>query len=156
MNIDVVVVGKTGRDYIAAGVADFMGRLGRYCQAREIVVKEAKGRMSAAERLAREGGAILDRIEPDARVVAMSPEGRALGSEDLAMMLGRMRDQGVRRLAFVIGGADGLAAEVRGRADMVLSLSKMTFTHEMARLILAEQLYRAFSILAGSKYHRSS
>lgn len=101
-----------------------------------------------------EARALLGAVPAGARLVALDPAGRQPGSAELAGMLGDWEDQGVREAAFLIGGPDGLASEIIGKADFVLSLSRLTFTHELARLLLIEQLYRAFSIRAGTGYHR--
>ena len=88
------------------------------------------------------------------RVIGLDERGKQMGSPDLSQMLARLRDDGVRDLSFIIGGADGLTAQVRQRADMLLSFGKMVWPHMLARVMLAEQLYRAASIEAGSPYHR--
>lgn len=114
-----------------------------------------KRRAAAGELKRREARLLLDALPAGARVVALDERGKALDSAALARRIGQWRDQGVGEVAFVIGGADGLDESVLGRADLVLSLGPMTWPHQLARVMLAEQLYRAHSILAGHPYHRA-
>ncbi len=154
MNIDCVFLGQTAEAYLEKGIADFQGRLGHFAQVRIKVVKEKKGRMADQARIATEGRDLLEQVEPKSLLVALDRSGRQLDSDGLAAMLQQWQEQNRRTVTFIIGGALGLSREVVSAADLVLSLSLMTFTHEMARLILLEQVYRAFTILAGSKYHK--
>lgn len=139
----------------AALVADYAARLagtGRGVSLGPLDVSEveAKGGGPAAE------AALLRRVLPDgARLVALDERGRALDSPGLADRLGRWRDEGVREVAFLIGGADGLDPALRDGADLALSLGPMVWPHRLARAMLAEQLYRSASILAGTPYHRA-
>jgi len=156
VKIILPLLGKTKEQYLAAGIDDFGVRLRRFAQLELPVLKEKKN--TAKEDTARqqneEGQILLGSVPLSARIVALAPAGKQLSSEELADLLSRWEDQGVREIAFLIGGPTGLAAELVQRADYVLSLSRMTFTHEMARLLVLEQLYRAFSIKAGTGYHK--
>ena len=159
MKIILPLLGKTKEQYLAAGIDDFAGRLRRFVQFELPVLKEKKN--AAKEDTARqqyeEGQILLFGLPPSGgavKLVALAPTGRQLSSEDLAELLCRWEDQGVREIDFLIGGPTGLAPELIEKADYVLSLSRMTFTHEMARLLVLEQLYRAFSIKAGTGYHK--
>jgi len=154
MNIECIFLGQTNEGYLEKGIADFQKRLERYCQVRIKVVKERKGRLADQVRIDTEGRDLLEQIEPKSLVVALDRTGRQVGSEGFAALLQQWQDQNRRTASFVIGGSLGLSREVLSAADLVLSLSQMTFTHEMARLLLLEQVYRAFTILAGSKYHK--
>ena len=159
MKIILPLLGKTKEQYLAAGIDDFAVRLRRFVQLDLPVLKEKKnGTKEDAARLQNEEGQILlgsvPRSGGAARVVALAPAGKQLSSEDLAELLSRWEDQGVREIAFLIGGPTGLAPELIEKADYVLSLSRMTFTHEMARMLVLEQLYRAYSIKAGTGYHK--
>lgn len=154
MNIDCIFLGQTAEAYLEKGISDFQGRLGRYAQVRIKVVKERKGRLADQVRIDTEGRDLLEQVEAKSVLVALDRTGRQLASEGLAAMLQQWQEQNRRTVSFVIGGSLGLSREVVSAADLVLSLSLMTFTHEMARLILLEQLYRGFTILAGSKYHK--
>jgi 23S rRNA (pseudouridine1915-N3)-methyltransferase len=152
----VPLLGRTKEAYLAAGIEDFAGRLRRFAQLELPLLREQKRTASQdPRRLAREEGEALLRILPrTARIVALAPEGRQLSSEEFAALLGRWQDEGGRETAFLIGGPTGHTPELLAQADCVLSLSRMTFTHEMARLLLLEQLYRAFAIRAGTGYHK--
>jgi len=102
----------------------------------------------------REGGQLLEASREASLRVALAPAGRELTSEELSRLLGEWEMQGQRMVSFLVGGHAGLDPEVVGQSGMVLSLSRMTFTHELSRLLLLEQLYRAWSIKAGHVYHR--
>ncbi len=156
MKIILPLLGKTKEQYLAAGIDDFAGRLRRFVQLELPVLKEKKNvaKEDTARQQNEEGQILLGSVPQSAKVVALAPLGRQLSSEELADLLCRWEDQGVREIAFVIGGPTGLAPELVQKADYVLSLSRMTFTHEMARLLVLEQLYRAFSIKAGTGYHK--
>ncbi|MGH6719156.1 MAG: 23S rRNA (pseudouridine(1915)-N(3))-methyltransferase RlmH, partial [Alphaproteobacteria bacterium] len=130
-------------------VAGYLGLLP--WPAHVVEVREAAAR---PDRRRLEGEALLAAVPAGATVVALDPKGQALSSEAFARRVARWRDGGVRNLAFVIGGADGLAPAVLARADARLSLGPMTWPHLLARVLLAEQLWRAASLLAGHPYHR--
>jgi 23S rRNA (pseudouridine1915-N3)-methyltransferase len=152
-------LGKTKEQYLAAGIDDYAGRLRRYAQLDLPVLKEKKNatKEDTARQQSEEAQILLGSLPQlggATKVVALAPAGQQLSSEDLADLLCRWEDQGVREIAFLIGGPTGLAPELVQKADYVLSLSRMTFTHEMARLLVLEQLYRAFSIKAGTGYHK--
>jgi 23S rRNA (pseudouridine1915-N3)-methyltransferase len=117
----------------------------------EVVVRTERGRGGEAAR--KEGARLLAATGERDFVVALEAEGKAMSSEELARWLARRLDSDPRPLCFLVGGASGLSADVTARADLLLSLSRMTFPHQIARLLLLEQLYRAFSISAGLRYH---
>lgn len=151
-------VGKTRAPYARVGVDEYVGRLQRYHPCRTIAVPEERhnSRYSAAHRVDREGRSLLDRLkslEP-AFVVALDPRGRQLTSGELAVLVRRACMEESRRMVFVVGGPDGLSSPIRDRADRLLGLSQMTFPHDMARLFLAEQAYRALTIIHGHPYDR--
>jgi 23S rRNA (pseudouridine1915-N3)-methyltransferase len=129
-----------------------LGRVRRVWSVEEVVLPEA-GRGDPAHQQRVEGERILAALRPVERVVALDERGKLLDSRQFAAQLGTWRDQGSRQVAFVVGGAYGLDPSVRERADLVLSLSPMTFPHQLVRLLFAEQLYRATAILQGSPYH---
>jgi 23S rRNA (pseudouridine1915-N3)-methyltransferase len=109
---------------------------------------------AAARRCAEEGAALLELARDADTVIALDERGKALTSQALARLLGKIRDEGAGTLAILVGGPDGLAPAVREAAHVVLSLGAMTLPHGLARIVLAEQLYRAATILAGHPYHR--
>lgn len=156
MRLELLFPGKTREAYLARGIDDFAGRLRRYVEVTIKAVKASKpGRGDDEARLVREeGGLLLSRVAADAFLVALDPGGRLVDSPQLAELLARWEEQGRSRLVFVLGGPLGLAPEVLERADFTLSLSPLTFTHEMARLLLLEQLYRAWTIRQGTGYHK--
>jgi 23S rRNA (pseudouridine1915-N3)-methyltransferase len=154
MNIDCIFLGSTSEGYLEKGIADFQKRLERYGRVRIKVVKERKGKMADQARIDIEGRDLLEQVEPKSLLVALDRTGRQVDSEAFAALFQQWQVQNRRTLSFIIGGALGLSRQVVASADLVLSLSAMTFTHEMARLILLEQVYRAFTILAGTKYHK--
>lgn len=138
--IRVIAVGRVRKPWIADGVEMFRRRL----PGLQLLELRDGG-------MAREARAVLAALRADEQLVVLSEEGTHLGSEAFAERLGAM---GSARLALVIGGADGLDPELKARAAWTLSLSAMTFPHELARLLLLEQLYRARTILEGGPYHR--
>jgi len=146
------MVGRTDRGYVADGLADYVERMGRMAVVESIIVPEERAG-SAAHRQRAEGDRLLAAFKAEERVVVLDELGKQLSSTELAARLNAWRDQGVRQLAFVIGGAYGLSDEVRQRASTVLSLSSMTFPHQLVRVLLAEQLYRALMIMHGKPYH---
>lgn len=155
MRFEFLFFGKPKAAYLATGIDDFVGRLGHYAEISIKTLKEQKGNDREGERvLAKEGEELLRHIAKGSYVVALDVGGREYSSEQLAEVITRWEGQGVNQVTFVIGGPLGLAASVRERADLLLSLSRLTFTHDLARLLLVEQLYRAYAIKAGTGYHK--
>ena len=109
----------------------------------------------ASDRIAEEGAALTKHLTGDAAIVALDETGQAVTSESFAAQLGRWRDGGRETAFFIIGGADGLAPEIRKRADLTLAFGKVTWPHQLVRIMLLEQLYRAVTILSGHPYHRA-
>ena len=152
MKIRLLLVGKTHRGPVAEGFADYASRIDRLVSFEQVVVAEAgKGEAAFQQRV--ESDRLLAALKPGERVVILDERGAQLTSEVFAGRVGAWRDQGVKQVAFVIGGAYGLTDEVRARADLVLALSAMTFPHQLVRVLFAEQLYRAFTILNRTPYH---
>jgi len=155
MRLEFLFLGKTREAYLAAGIDAYRHRLVNYAEVDIRVIKEVRPASKPEAQIRQEEGqALLSHIPPRTLVVALDLGGKAVNSEELARQLGVWEDSGHRHLTFLLGGALGLAPEVLNRADFKLSMSRMTFTHEMARLLIMEQLYRAFSIRAGSGYHK--
>lgn len=155
MRFELLFLGKTKEEYLARGIADFSARLKRYVDLSIRTLKNGhdSGRDDEAVRRA-EGRLLLARLAPGSRLVALDPGGRAMTSPGLAELLTGWENEGAGLITFVLGGPLGLAPEVLARADLTISLSLLTFTHEMARLILLEQLYRAWTIKANTGYHK--
>jgi 23S rRNA (pseudouridine1915-N3)-methyltransferase len=152
MRLTVIAVGRAKDGPEQALWAAYTKRLTWPIALKEV---EARGNLPAAERMAKEAALLLAAVPPGAMSVVLDGRGQALASGAFAARIGKWRDDGVKELAFLIGGADGHAPEVLQRANFLLSLGPMTWPHLMARAMLAEQLYRAHSILSGHPYHRA-
>jgi len=152
VKIRFVWIGKTDDREYARGIERYRSRLEAWASVEERVVRSERDRDAAA---AREGKRVLAELDPRDRVVALDEKGKMLSSDAFTAWLSAHRDRDARRLVFVVGGASGLSPDVLARADETLSLSPMTFPHQMARLLLVEQVYRALSVLAGLRYHRA-
>jgi len=154
MRVRVFWIGKTRLPGVAELTDEYAKRLGRYCdfQGQELREVLREGKRSAGGCTAAEEK-LLSRSE-GARRVALDPAGRRWNSQELAKFLRTERDGGGRAIAFCVGGAEGFSAAFREQADLLLSLSPMTLPHELARVVLLEQLYRAFTLLAGHPYPR--
>ena len=152
MRIKILAVGRAAGTPEAALVSEYLKRLPWPVDIREI---EVKGRLKAAERGRRENDLLIKAIPSDARLVVLDEGGSRLTSAEFAKTIDRWRQQAINTLAFMIGGADGLNETVKMRADAVISLSDMTLPHLMARAVLAEQIYRAYTILENHPYHRA-
>lgn len=158
LHVRIIAVGKLKERYLAEGCAEYRKRLDAFCRLEWIEIKEERlpDKPSAAQisaALGAEGKRILERAQASA-LVALCIEGEMLTSEQLAARLGRFAASGCACVSFAVGSSFGLSEEVKRAAAMALSLSRMTFAHQLARLMLCEQLYRAFSIGAGGKYHK--
>ena len=159
MNITIVCIGKLKERYWSEAVLEYSKRLSRYCSLEIDELKEEKlpDNASKAEEeqvVVAEGKRLLKRIPDTAYVVTLEIKGKELTSEALAGKIGDLGLEGKSDLVFVIGGSLGLSAEVSERSDFKLSFSKMTFPHQMMRVILLEQVYRGFKILKGEAYHK--
>ena len=159
-NIDLICVGKLNAPYFAAGVAEYQKRLAAFCRFRIIELPEAplpdKNASPAQieKALEKEGKAILAAVRKGACLVALCVEGKQISSEELAAQIERQALSGAGDMAFVIGSSHGLAPAVKAAASARISLGRITLPHQLARLVLAEQLYRACTINAGMKYHK--
>lgn len=155
MKIRLICVGRLSQGFLREGAADYAARIERYLPFSTVELKEEKigGKVSPDVIRDREGQRILDRVPPQAHVIVLDERGSPWSSEELAAALEQHMVQGTAELVFIIGGAYGVSDAVRRRGDRLLSLSAMTFTHQMARLFLVEQLYRGFTILRNEPYH---
>lgn len=154
MKTVLILVGKTVNKHLVACISDYAERISHYIPFEIVTIPELKNTKSLSEEQQKktEGELILKQIQPSDTVVLLDEHGRELRSVEYARWLSQ-RQQTVRRLVFVIGGPYGFSSEVYDRANEKLSLSKMTFSHQMVRLIFAEQLYRACTIIKGEPYH---
>ena len=155
MQVLIHAVGRMRRDPLAAVVETYAGRLARGPLAPLTLREVEAGRAAAPEARKRaEAEGLAAAIPAGARIVALDERGRDLSSAQLAALLGAWRDDGVRDTVCLIGGADGLAPDLTRRADLVLAFGRATWPHLLVRAMLAEQLYRAATILEGHPYHR--
>ncbi len=151
----VAVVGKPRDRHLAAAITDYEVRAARYWPLEVVEVREASGRgVAAADARTREGDRLLERLPTGAHLVACDERGERLTSAQVAALLVAERDR-ARDVAFVIGGAFGLSDDVRQRAARMIQMAPWTLPHEIARLVLAEQLYRAGTIVRGEPYHKA-
>lgn len=154
MKFVFVFLGKTREKYLAEGIEDYAGRLGRFVQVEFIVIKENFSKKNQPEiQMKKEAALLLEKCTEASYVVALDPSGKMLESETLAENIVSWENRGLQSVYFLIGGHCGLHRDVLHRADLILSLSRMTFTHEMTRLVLMEQLYRGCMIKTGRSYH---
>ncbi|MBT8353356.1 MAG: 23S rRNA (pseudouridine(1915)-N(3))-methyltransferase RlmH [Desulfofustis sp.] len=155
MRLEVLLLNKTKESYLKQGVADYLHRLRRYVPVElvEITVKNLTSR-SDSEIKAKESAQLDRRAAKGSYRIALDSHGQQLSSEKFASLLTELENRAVKSVSFIIGGPLGLAAEQLHQADRILSLSAMTFTHDMTRLILLEQIYRAYTIKAGTSYHK--
>ena len=158
ISLSLVTVGTLKEAYLREAIEEYKKRLSQYARVDDINIKEEKiadednpALVKAA--LDAEGEKILSAIPKDCRKVALCVEGKALSSEELAREVERLSDE-CGRIAFIIGSSHGLSPKVKSAADMRLSFSKMTFPHQLMRVILVEALYRSMTIIAGKKYHK--
>lgn len=145
-------MGKTQEEWVRRGIDEYAGRIRRYAPLELAEAKEEKG--SAAEAMReREGERLVKLLPRNARLVLLDERGEGLTSPDLAGFIAANRDGGVQELVFAIGGAYGFSDSFRARAYKTIALSRLTFTHQMVRIFLLEQIYRGFTIINGEPYH---
>ena len=155
MKIRLILLGKTNADYLKTGESDYEYRLKHYCKFEELLIPKIKnsGKLSHSDVKIKEGKLILKSVDQNDQIILLEEKGKSFSSVDFSNFLNQKLLSSTKRLVFVIGGAFGFSEEVYKKANLKLSLSKMTFSHQMIRLIFREQLYRAFTILKGEKYH---
>ena len=154
MKTELIVVGKTTNKHFIAAINDYLERIGHYMPFSVTVIPELRNAKSLSQQQQKdkEGEAILRLLQPSDTVVLLDERGKEPRSIELADWLQRQQ-QTARRLVFIIGGPYGFSPQVYSRADSMLSLSRMTFSHQLLRLIFGEQLYRACTIIKGEPYH---
>jgi 23S rRNA (pseudouridine1915-N3)-methyltransferase len=154
MKHQLLFLGKIKDRFIEDGVLEYTSRLQHYTSFSITVLKE-KGRGRGKNiSVAEQGEQLLQAVPPGATKVVLDSRGKQFTSEALSQKINQWEMQGIKQVCYLIGGPDGHAPEVIAAADLLVSLSKMTFTHDMARLLLVEQLYRAYTIKAGEQYHK--
>lgn len=159
MKITLLCVGKLKERYFTEAVAEYVKRLGRYAKVQIVEVEDEKTPEEASPRevqliLEKEGRRLLERLPEDACPIALAIDGTQRDSVGLARHLEELMGKGASHLCFVIGGSLGLSQEVLGRCREHMSFSKLTFPHQLMRVILLEQIYRSFRILRGEPYHK--
>jgi len=159
MQISIISVGKLKEKYLVQGISEYLKRLQVYAKLQLIEVADERAPENLSEKemeqvKEKEGSRILNQVKENQYVITLSIDGQMLTSEELAKELDRLATYGKSDLVFVIGGSLGLAKQVNERADFSLSFSKMTFPHQLMRLILLEQIYRGFKINRGEPYHK--
>ena len=155
MKVKLIVIGKTKSKFLLDGENEYQKRLRHYCKFSELITSDIKnaGKISKKELKEKEGNLILQSIKNNDYVILLDDKGLALSSIGFAEFLNKKMVSSFNELVFIVGGAFGFSESVYKRANTKLSLSKMTFSHQMVRMIFKEQLYRAFTILKGEKYH---
>jgi len=156
MKIKIIALGKVHEQYLKDGINEFLRRISPYAtiEILELQPVEIKDMNLKSKALDMEADKILSYIKPSSYVITLEIEGKSISSEDFSNQIKEIINSGVNELIFVIGSSYGLSPKVSQRADFKLSLSKMTFLHNFARLILVEQVYRAFKIMNGEIYHK--
>ncbi len=159
MNINIITVGKLKEKYLKLGIEEFSKRLSKYCKLDFIELDDEKCPENLSEKdmlivKDKEGKKIIGKIKNNSYVIALSIDGKNLSSEELADTISKLGVRGHSHVTFVIGGSLGLSDEVLKRADYKLSFSRMTFPHQMMKLILLEQVYRSFRINNNEPYHK--
>lgn len=156
MNIKIIALGKIKEKFLKDGIDEFLKRLTPYASVEilELSPIEIKDENLTQKVLDQEGDKILAHIKPQSFVITMEIKGKMLSSEEFAQKIEDLTNDGVSEIVFVIGSSCGISPNVSARANLKLSMSKMTFLHQFARLILVEQIYRAFKIIKGETYHK--
>lgn len=156
MNIKIIALGKIKEKFLKDGIDEFLKRLTPYASIEviELTPIEIKDENLIERVLEQEGEKILSLIKPQSYVITLEIQGKMLSSEELAEKIEALTNDGIGEIVFVIGSSCGIAKSVSARANFKLSMSKMTFLHQFARLILVEQIYRAFKIIKKETYHK--
>lgn len=156
MKIKIIALGKIKEKFLKEGIDEFLKRLTPYASIEiiELPPIEIKDENLTEKILAQEGEKILSHIKAQSYVITLEIQGKMLSSEDFAEKIQELTNEGIGEIVFVIGSSCGISKTVSERADFKLSMSKMTFLHQFARLILVEQIYRAFKIIKGETYHK--
>ena len=159
MKITVITVGKIKEKYLKDAIAEYSKRLSKYCKLEIIEVADEKTPDNASEVVedairSKEAERILKYVKDDAFVITLEINGKQLSSEELADKIDKLGVQGTSHIIFIIGGSIGLGQEVLQKSNFALSFSKMTFPHQLMRVVLLEQIYRSYRIINGEPYHK--
>lgn len=159
MNIKIVVVGKIKEKFIQEGIKEYSKRLSRYVKLEILEVDDEKAPENLSKKemeivKSKEGERILSKIPSNAYIISLAIDGKSLSSEEFSKKIDDLALEGISDITFIIGGSLGISEEVLRRSDFKLSFSRMTFPHQLMRLIFLEQIYRAFKIMKGEPYHK--
>ena len=154
MSIRIIAVGKIKEKYLREGINEYKKRLAPWINLHEAEVKESKNSESPADAVKDEGEKIMKQLRSDSYIIALSPEGRQCSSIDLAKQIETLLSSGKSKIDIIIGGPEGLSSEIKKGAHLQLSLSRLTFSSQIARFIIAEQLFRVMKIIKKEPYHR--
>lgn len=155
MKIKIIALGKIKEKFLKDGIDEFMKRLTPYAAVEIVELNPIEIKDNQVDKaLTEEGERILANIKPDSYVITMEILGKQLSSEEFASKINEITNSGISELVFIIGSSCGISPVVSARANFKLSISKMTFLHQFARLLLVEQIYRAFKILKNETYHK--
>lgn len=153
MKFSLLVIGKTNEKYLEEGIKIFDNRLKNYTKFEMIEVRDIKGFQNPEDLKKKEAEAFLEKIKDDDMLVLLDENGKSFSSVEFSLWIENQQIRSVKHVVFIIGGAYGVHELIRQRSNLVLSFSKMTFSHQMIRLFFVEQLYRAFTIIKNEKYH---
>ena len=152
MKVNIVAVGKIKENFFTDAIAEYAKRLSKFCDFKVVEVNEATNYKNLTEKSEIEGELLLAKAK--GYIIALDGKGKLLSSEDLAQNIKDNMVNGVSEISFIIGGSNGLSDKVRSQANMIVSFGKITFPHQLFRVVLSEQIYRAFTIINGMPYHK--
>jgi 23S rRNA (pseudouridine1915-N3)-methyltransferase len=153
LQINIITVGNVKEKYLKDACAEYQKRLQAYAKLTIFEIEE-ENKGNTSSRVLKEGEKILKKLSHDTFVIVLSIDGKGFSSEEFADKINQLGTYGNSHLTFIIGGSDGLSSEIIQKADLKLSFSKMTFPHQLMRVFLLEQIYRAFKIIRGESYHK--
>lgn len=154
MKLKIIAVGKVREKWLKAGIDEYAKRIGKFCQIEIIQINDAPESLDVNKAIATESEKILSALKDTDLVVALDINGEKLDSNELSQKLDKWFEEGMSKVTFVIGGSNGFSDDVIKRSNFQISMSDMTFPHQLARLIFLEQIFRAFKISRGEKYHK--
>ncbi len=156
MKITLLTVGKIKEKYLRDAISEYEKRLSKYCRLETVQVKDERDddKANARQAISKEAARLLAQLKDDSYIIALAINGTRLSSERFAETIDALGQKGISHITFIIGGSCGLSEQVLEKADLLLSFSDMTFPHQLMRVILLEQLYRAYKIISGEPYHK--
>ena len=157
MKIEAWFIGKTSPSYLQIGIDDYAGRIKKYVPFETVIIPDIKdaGSYAARDRLLKEGGKVLQKLTPQDYLILLDEGGKEFSSGQFSQFLEKELNKSYKKLIFLVGGSFGFSPELQQRANFKISLSKMTFSHQMVRLFFLEQIYRGFTILNNEPYHNA-